>query len=169
MLETGDVDGCGTEEIVMGGFAAERHEAEVIVLAMPPKQMAGANTQSDSTPAPHPFVLKEKAVLNFPRTCINKKLEESNRIAHIADSGDVLTVVVSELIEDPSVEVTYQLDRKLRVQDVWFSDALRNLHRTLEAQGVLDHSSSQEEVSSLKNITRSASHSDRAGERPRSR
>lgn len=142
----------------MGGFASERHEAEVIVLAMPPDTAAGSTAQGDLTRAPQPLRLKEKAVLTFSRTCVNQKLEESNRIAHIADSGDALTVVVSELSEDPSVEVTYQLDRQLRVKDVWFSDALRNVHRTLRAQGVLDHSLTEEEVSNLKNITRLPSH-----------
>lgn len=158
LLETADVDGCGREEILMGGFASERHEAEVIVLAMPPDTAAGSTAQGDLTRAPQPLRLKEKAVLTFSRTCVNQKLEESNRIAHIADSGDALTVVVSELSEDPSVEVTYQLDRQLRVKDVWFSDALRNVHRTLRAQGVLDHSLTEEEVSNLKNITRLPSH-----------
>ncbi len=160
LLETADVDACGRDEILMGGFASERHEAEVIVLAMPPDEVGGGVSQTDTTRAPQPLKLQEKAVLTFPRTCVNKKLEESNRIAHIADSGDVLTVVVSELNEDPSVEVTYQLDRQLRVKDVWFSDALRNLHQTLRAQGVLDHSLTDAEVSSLKNISRLSSHAE---------
>jgi hypothetical protein len=157
MLETADVDGCGREEILMGGFASERHEAEVIVLAMPTDTVA-TTAEADLTRAAQPVKLQEKAVLTFPRTCVNKKLEESNKIAHIADSGDLLTVVVSELSDDPSVEVTYQLDRQLRVKDVWFSDALRNLHQTLRTQGVLDHSLTEAEVSNLKDITRLPSH-----------
>lgn len=158
LLETADVDGCGRDEIIMGGFASERHEAELIVLAMPPDNAGPINAQSNVTRPAAPVKLTEKKVLTFPRTCVNQKLEESNRIAHIADSGDVLTVVVSELSEDPSVEVTYQLDRQLQVKDVWFSDALRNLHQTLRAQGILDHSLTENEVSNLKNITRLPSH-----------
>jgi hypothetical protein len=159
LLETADVDGCGRDEIIMGGFAAERHEAELIVLSMPPDNATPTNSQGNRTRPAEPVKITEKAVLAFPRTCVNQKLEESNRIAHIADSGDALTVVVSELNEDPSVEVTYQLDRQLQVKDVWFSDALRNLHRTLRAQGILDHSLTENEVSNQKNILRLPSHS----------
>ncbi|MDT8069137.1 MAG: hypothetical protein ROO76_13310 [Terriglobia bacterium] len=155
MLETADVDGCGREEILMGGFASERHEAELIVLEMPRKN--SASSAGETRPV-LPLKLKEKAVIAFPRTCVNQKLEESNRIAHIVNSGDVLTVVVSELGEDPSVEVTYQLDRKLQVKDVWFSDALRNLHRTLRTQGVLDHELTADEIGQLKKITRLPPH-----------
>ncbi len=153
MLETADVDGCGTEEILLGGVASERHEAELIVLGMPHVNPAAPEAQADAAQPPNPPILKEKAVIAFPRTCVNLKLQESNRIAHIAHSGDVLTVVVSELSDDPSVEVTYQLDRRLNVKDVWFSDALRNLHHTLNAQGLLDHALAMGEISKLKDVT----------------
>jgi hypothetical protein len=153
MLETADVDGCGRKEILVGGFAAERDEAELIVLEMP-NQMAGSDATADLARPVDPPRIREKAALIFPRTSVNRKLEESNRIAHIADSGDLLTVVVSELSDDPSVEVTYQLDRQFRVKDVWFSDALKNMHRNLNAQGILDHPLSEEDVKGFRNITR---------------
>ncbi len=156
MLETADVDGCGREEILMGGFASERHEAELIILDMP---RSNATSSVEETRPVSPMKLKEKAVLAFPRTCVNRKLEESNRIAHVVHSGDILTVVVSELSEDPSVEVTYQLDRQLQVKDVWFSDALRNLHRTLQTQGVLDHELTDNELAEAKKISRLPAHS----------
>lgn len=156
MLETADVDGCGREEILMGGFASERHEAELIVLEMPRKSSPASAEETRSTA---PLQLREKAVLAFPRTCVNQKLEESNRIAHVVQTGDVLTVVVSELSEDASVEVTYQLDKQLQVKDVWFSDTLRNLHRTLRTQGVLDHQLTDDEIAELKKITRLPPHS----------
>jgi hypothetical protein len=153
MLETADVDGCGKKEILVGGFAAERNEAELVVLEMP-HQTPGSAAPADLARPADPPRIREKAALIFPRTSVNRKLEESNRIAHIADSGEVLTVIVSELSDDPSVEVTYQLDRQFRVKNVWFSDALKNLHRNLTAQGILDHPLSEEEVKGFRNITR---------------
>lgn len=152
MLETADVDGCGNKEILVGGFAAERNEAELIVLEMPHQASGPAGSAGMPRPADPPRI-REKAALFFPRTSVNRKLEESNRIAHIADSGEVLTVVVSELSDDPSIEVTYQLDRQFHVKDVWFSDALKNMHRTLNAQGILDRSLSEEDVNGFRNIT----------------
>jgi hypothetical protein len=158
MLEAADVDGCGRKEVLVGGAAGERNEAELIVLEMP-HEFERSATQPGSGRDVSPPQIREKAVLMFHRTCVNRKLEESNRIAHIAHSGDILTVVVSELSDDPSVEVTYQLDRQFQVKNVWFSDALKNLHKNLTAQGVLDHSLSDEEVKNLTNITRlAASH-----------
>ncbi|MFP5236283.1 MAG: hypothetical protein ACLGSD_10300 [Acidobacteriota bacterium] len=147
MLEAVDVDGCGRKEVLVGGSAGERNEAELIVLEMP--HDFGPAKQSDLARNGTPPLIKEKAVLMFPRTCVNRKLEQSNRIAHIAHSGDTLTVVVSELSDDPSVEVTYQLDRHFQVKNVWFSDALKNLHSNLTAEGILDHSLTEDEVNGL--------------------
>jgi len=163
MLEAADVDGCGRKEILVGGAAGERNEAELIVLEMP-HEFDRSTTPATLARDVSPPQIREKAVLIFPRTCVNRKLEESNRIAHIAHSGDILTVVVSELSDDPSVEVTYQLDRQFEVKNVWFSDALKNLHRNLTAQGILDHSLSEEEVENLRNITRLSTHHDHKGE-----
>lgn len=163
MLEAADVDGCGRKEVLVGGAAGERDEAELIVLELP-YEFDPSVTQPKLARDVSPPQIREKAVLIFPRTCVNSKLEESNRIAHIAHSGDILTVVVSELSDDPSVEVTYQLDRQFQVKNVWFSDALKNLHRNLTAQGILDHSLSEEEVKNLRNITRLVANHSHNGE-----
>lgn len=156
MLETGDVDDCGVREVLLGGFAGERQQAELIVLDVPCDRR-GPNGKTLARP-PAPLRIKEKAIIVFPRTCVNQRLEESNRIARIVDNGEVLSVGVSELIEDPEVEAVYQLNRKLLVQTVWFSDALKNLHRTLEAQGLLSHPLTDEEIESFKGVLRLEPH-----------
>ena len=163
MLEAADVDGCGRKEVLVGGTAGERNEAELIVLEMP-HDFGRSAMQPSAARDVTPPQIREKAVLMFHRTSVNRKLEESNRIAHIAHSGDVLTVVVSELSDDPSVEVTYQLDRQFRVKDVWFSDALKNLHRSLTTQGILEHSLADEELEGLRKITRLPANHDHNGE-----
>ncbi len=157
-LATADVDGCGAMEVLMGGFAAERHEAELIVVELPGDQPRKTDSKAGRVRPHSPLIIHEKAILAFPRSCVNRKLEESNRIVQIVDSGEILTVIVSELSEDTAVNVTYELDRQLNVQAVWFSDALRTLHRTLEAQGILDHPLTASEVDSFKHIARLESH-----------
>ena len=151
MLEAADVDGCGRKEVLVGGAAGETNEAELVVLEVP-EGFDRSTTQRKPLKSVRPLQLEEKAVLIFPRTCVNRKLEESNRIAHVAYSGDILTVVVSELSDDPSVEVTYQLDRQFQVKSVWFSDAFKNLHRNLTAQGILDDPLREDEVHGLSEL-----------------
>ena len=158
MLEVGDVDNCGIREILLGGFAGELHQAELIILDIPCEKLNRTGGQANAVRPPLPVRIAEKAIIAFPRTCVNRKLEESNRIARIANSGEILSVGVSELIEDATVEVTYQLDRHLRIQAVWFSDALRNLHQSLYAQGVLDHPLTEKEIEGFKEVKRIASH-----------
>jgi hypothetical protein len=158
MLESGDVDNCGVREILMGGSASERQEAELIVVEVPCEKPGRSGARPGSARLAARLGIKEKVIMAFSRTCVNRKLEESNRIARIVKTGEVLTVGVSELIEDPAVEVTYQLDRRLRIQAVWFSDTLRNLHRSLETQGVLDHQLTTEEVESFKEVARLEPH-----------
>jgi hypothetical protein len=125
-MELGDVDGDGVREILIGGVDGDSHEATLEVLTVEPPSAASRE-------------IRQKAEIWFPRSCLNRKLELSNRVRGLSVMGPAVTVSVAESSGPERRELVYQFGPGLRLNSVWFTDAFSSLHRNLEAQGILDH------------------------------
>ncbi len=153
-LETVDLDGDGTPEILLGGISTGYRSATLV--ALDPAAVRGASAETE---APEDQIMgfapaAERARLLFPRTCVNRVLDRYNEVGWLTIRPNGLRVLVWErrvpLLSRASV--TYALDRNLRVTAVTASDRLRSLHYELEASGQLDHRLTEPEVQRLAKI-----------------
>jgi hypothetical protein len=153
-LEVVDLDGDGTQEILLGGISAGYRSATLV--ALDPSAVRGASVETES---PEDQILgfapaAEKARLLFPPTCVNRALDRYNEVGWLTVVPNGLRVLVWERRTPMSsfASVTYALDRNLQVTAVTASDRLRSLHRELEVSGQLDHPLTEREVQGLAKI-----------------
>lgn len=123
-LAYADVDGCGQEEVVLGGVEASSGEAEVILVGMREDMRTG---------------LVEKAKRRFRRTCLSKATEGANVVAKLSAMPRGLRVVVRESGGEDPADVVYVLNERLETRSVWYSDGYRRLHHRLEEEGRIGH------------------------------
>lgn len=132
-LAHGDVDGCGREEVVLGGVDASSGEAVVILVGL---QAAEGSR------------LIEKARRRFLRTCMSDATEGTNSVARISAIPEGLRVVVRESSGEDPADVVYVLNKRLETQEVWYSDGYRRLHHRLEEEGKIRHKAEENRAGS---------------------
>ncbi len=153
-LETADLYQDGIEEILLAGVNNGRRQATLVVLD--PRRVTGASVQPEGDPLQlQGFAAgSEKAVVLFPRTEANRKLEQFN----VADQVDVVSegirVQVKEKIERPHPFLVYELDHRLNVKAVESSLALRNYFKELKATGQLAHAFTDADLEDLRRAVR---------------
>ncbi len=149
-LDVGDVDGDGVRDLLLGGVDLLRQQASLVVLSVASIVRGQATTDgADVGRRPVPTLL---ATVRFPRTCVNRLLEENNQVTHISVSEVGIHVCVAERHGAATAEVVYQLAPNLTLAAAWYSDALKNLHRQLESSKALDHPLTWEEMELQKAI-----------------
>ncbi|MBM3749139.1 MAG: hypothetical protein FJW34_25525 [Acidobacteria bacterium] len=150
-MDLADLNGDGTEEILLAGISNGYHCATLVVLD--PGDLGGASIEENPDYQLQGFAPgREKTRLLFPRTCINRKLYQYNWPNGVDFSGGRIKVTVRERehVLDPAI--LYYFDRQLRLIGLEVSDAFRGLHRELEAAGQLDHPLTEKEINELRNI-----------------
>ncbi len=146
-----DLDGDGTEEILLGGISNGYHAATLVVLD--PRELGGASVEQNPDYQLQGFPPgREKARILFPRTCINRKFHPYNWTQSLDFSGDRIKLSVRERERDFPSAVVYHLDRRLNLAGLEFADTLRSLHSGLEAAGQLDHPLTDKEINELRKI-----------------
>ena len=150
-LDLADLDGDGREEILLGGISNGYQAATLVVLDS--RDLGGASLEENPDYQLQGFPPgREKARFLFPRTCINRKFHPYNWTQRLAFSGDRIRLQVREREHDLNSTIVYSLDRRLSLIGLEFSDALRSLHREMEAAGQLDHPLTDKEINELRNI-----------------
>ncbi len=150
-VELADLDGDGSEEILLAGISNGNRAATLVVLD--PRDLAGASLEENPDYQLQGFPPgREKARIVFPRSCINRKFHEYNWPLQLAFSGDRIRLGVRQREPDFGSAVVYYLDRRLGLIGLEFPDYLRSLHRELEAAGQLDHMLTDAEIAQLRNI-----------------
>ncbi len=146
-----DLDEDGTKEILLSGVNNGYRAAALAVLD--PRNFTGASFQGDSLYQIRDLPLhKERALILFPRSCINQKLALYNMAHDIFTAGGQIRVHVDESNETtpPGEFAVYTLDRNLNCTRAEVSDSFKAVHRRLHAQGTLDHSLTDAEVERLR-------------------
>jgi hypothetical protein len=138
-LNVADVDGDGRQEILLAGVNDGYRQATLIVLD--PKRVSGASVQrSEDTSQLQGFApAAEKARLLFPRSCINRKVDESNQVSGIHVSDGLIEAVVSEQNARPGSDMIYTFERSLHLTSTHPSEGWRRRHIKLESNRIIDH------------------------------
>lgn len=151
-LDVSDLDGNGTELVILAGISNGYRCATAVVLD--PRDLGGASLEKNPEYQLRGFGPgRERARILFPRTCINRKFEEYNWPNEAVLQGGVFRVGLLERRSPAGEGVIYRLNRRLELIDVELSDSLRAMHRQLEAAGQLDHPLTEAEAAELRNIT----------------
>jgi hypothetical protein len=152
-----DLDGDGVKEVLLSGV--NNGYAAGVVVALDPRDFTGASFQGEASPQQiRGFPLhKERAVVLFPRSCMNRKLAPYNMAHELFVAGGQIRVHVQEAGETgyPGEFVIYNLDRKLNCVHAEVSDSFVTTHRRLQGVRVLDHSlTAAEEVNLCREVRR---------------
>lgn len=131
VLDDVDLDEIG--EIVIGGFDAERHQANLHLL---------------HPPAPGNRSAEIEAEVFFPRTALNRELAEENRVYRLTARKGFLQVSTLEWLAEDRYEVCYTLNSQLRAQ-VWLCDPYPLLRRRLLMDRKLPLGSEANEIAEL--------------------
>lgn len=92
----------------------------------------------------------EKALLYFPRTCVNRAMKPYNEAVALQATGQGLLVTTWEGAANfQGARVMYTLDRRLNVLRVDPDIEIQTLHRSLELKGLLDHTFAETEIATL--------------------
>jgi len=132
------VDDDGVPEVLLAGVDGARQLATLVVLDA--GRFWGASDGAGTR-----FQLRglsrarEKAVLWFPRTCVNRLTELYNVARNVRPDGDGYDVYVQEQPDDGGAAVIYTLARDLSVMRWKMTDRLLALHAALRRQGRIDH------------------------------
>jgi hypothetical protein len=146
-----DLDGDGIKEILLSGVNNGYAAAALAVLDA--RDFTGASFQGQGSD--HQILglplHKERALVLFPRSCMNRKLGSYNMAHEIFASDGQIRVHVQEANETggPGEFIIYTLDRQLNCIHAEVSDSFAGSHRRLHALGILDHSLTDEEVQGL--------------------
>ena len=148
-LAAADLDGDGLREILLCGVNNGLGAATLVVLD--PRRAGGASTVAgDSSMQLRGFPpAQEKAVLTFPRTCVNRIFDLYNIAKRVRAEPSGIEIHVQEKLDDISAVVIYTLDRRLKVLRVLPSDRIKALHQQLEREGRLNHSLDGRELERL--------------------
>jgi hypothetical protein len=148
-LNVADITGDGRPEILLAGVNSGYSQATLI--ALDPARLSGASSQ----PAGDTHQLQgwrpaaEKARLLFPRSCVNRVLEESNRVTRLLVRDGLTEVTVSERSSNPPNRAIYTFGANLRIVNVRFSEEWRREHRKMELNRVLRHTLTDRELRTL--------------------
>jgi hypothetical protein len=151
-VAVGDLNADGESEIYSAGVSP-RDGGAVLGVLDARRLLSGPTPQRTIAPASNmtePEVARARVV--FPRTCINRAVDVTNRANRLEINASSIQITVGERQGDPSVWVRYTLDGSLQVMDVQVSEQFRSVHRQLESAGQLDHALSEEEISGLRAV-----------------
>lgn len=154
-LDALDLDGDGEEEILAGGVNNGYGAATLVVLDA--RRVAGASRQPENDHrklkgfAPG----TERARIVFPRTCINRKLHDYNRIHRLTVERGLIRVEVLEHGDvEPRFVTIYFLNRELQVAEFDYTDRTKSLHREMESRGELNHPLTEQEIVAMRQVRR---------------
>lgn len=146
-----DLDGDGVKEILLSGVNNGYRQAALAVLDA--RDFTGASFQGEGSPHQiRGFPLhKERGLVLFPRSCMNRKLSSYNMAHEIFTADGQIRVHVQEGGESggPGEFVIYTLDRKLACVRAEVSDSFEATHRRLAGLGMLDHNLTPAEIDGL--------------------
>ncbi len=146
-----DLDGDGVKEILLSGI--NNGYATAALAALDARDFTGASFQGPDSPYQIRGLPlhKERALILFPRTCLNRKFGSYNMAHEIFTAGGEVRVHVAENKDTggPGEFAIYTFDRNLNCIRAEVSDSFKTVHRRLEAQGALDHTLSAAEVAAL--------------------
>lgn len=132
------VDGDGIPEILAAGVDNARQMATLVVLDA--ERISGASDGLGTRFQLRGFgQAREKAVLWFPRTGVNRVTDLYNVARNVRQDGRGFEVSVQEDLDDPGSIVVYTLAQDLRLVRAKMSDRLLALHATYRREGRLDH------------------------------
>lgn len=154
-LEAAELDGDGVPELYAGGASISHRTATLVRLD--PLTMGGASVEPEESgyqllgfpPA------EECARLLFPRTCVNRVLEQHNTVVEVLPEPGRLTAAVREATHSKAkIRVFYHFTPDLSLQSVVPGDGFRSLHRAMEERGQLDHPLSDKDEAALRDVRR---------------
>ncbi|MDE3165442.1 MAG: hypothetical protein KGN36_06525, partial [Acidobacteriota bacterium] len=129
-----DVDLDGVPEIVVGGFDGQRKEANLHLLHPPARRGAPAELEAE---------------VFFPRTALNRRLADQNRVSRLTARPGYLQVSTLEWLDEDRHEVCYRLDSQLRAS-AWFCDPFPALRHRPAADCAQPAISESDEIAGLR-------------------
>ena len=153
-----DLDGDGTEEILLGGVNNARRTATLVVLN--PNEMEGAAAE----PGKPRFEFqgfprgRERARVFFHPSCVSQLVRQWNFVWDLIVRPDSVTVTTWEGTEATAPLVHYHLNRNLQIQGVGISDDFQQVHSELRRSGRLNHDFTSKESEELKRRVTIESH-----------
>lgn len=149
-IEAADIDGDGFEEILLAGVDEARRRATLVVLD--PRRIVGSRSLQAAAPPDLANFPKEaeRAVVLFPRTLLNRKLEQFNSAYEVALVDRNLQVLVKEQMQSDPPYLLYTFGGNLAPLSVEASVSLRNRYRDLKATRLLDQELSDGELQALR-------------------
>lgn len=140
VMEVGDMDGDGVEEIYLGGVSQGYKMATVVRLD--PRSFGGASVEEDAMFQMQGFKAGygAKRVL-FPRSCLNREMEQYAVVHHVMLHGAGIEVDVAERpsLSPYGASSQWRLDRELGFSRFGFSDTFRAQHAAMGMQGIHRH------------------------------
>jgi transcriptional regulator with XRE-family HTH domain len=144
-----DLNNDGVEEILLAGVNNGYRQATLLIFDS--RNISGASSQ----PGRHILGFPpgtEKVVMLFPRTCVSKNAPYTRTMeVRITRERRIVLAVCEGLSEQQNPgAMIYELDYDLRIVNCRPTSQLQESHRTLEAQGILDHAWTEEENERLR-------------------
>jgi hypothetical protein len=153
-MQSLDLDGDGTDEILLSGVNDGYRQATLVVFNQDKISGASVEPGGDFHQLQGFGAGTERAVVLFPKSCLSR-LEAFNRAAEIRVTETGFHVFVTESIFEAAPHyIIYEFDRNLQVRSVTLSAAYETRHKNLEAEGKLDHAFSPKEAETLKSLVR---------------
>jgi hypothetical protein len=142
-----DLDHDGTPEAIAAGVNNSYNAATLIALPFPQGRSASREPAGDYHQLQGLEAAREKARFLFPRTCISRRLNEFNHAVYLGILEDGrLRVKVWESLANPGAHIHYTFGPSLSLLASEWDVQLLNLHRSLRAEGKLDHDLSDKET-----------------------
>ena len=144
-----DLNGDGVKEILTGGIQHGYDQAVMIIFD--PRMIAGSFLGEDSAS----YLLRdfeagtEKAIVYFPRTSLNRKLEQFNYLESLEIINGIIQASVYERLGGGGGYLVYQMTKDLVVQHVTPSVSFRNAITTMGGGGAFRNDLAKEELDAL--------------------
>lgn len=154
-LRTLDLDGDGVVEILAGGVQHGAEQAVLVVLD-PRKVEGAAQLEPANSPVQFQDMNKgsEKAVVYFPRTEMNRKLDQFNVMYDLEIVSGLIQGSVYEQIGAPHGYLIYTLGRDLMVKDLTKSASYITALMQLSQRRDLNLLTGEDEIEALKKQVR---------------